>query len=58
MERRQEFLLSRHFPDDVQGQFIYCCVINMNGIPRFAVYDDGAGFGGHQEPPKKPGSKA
>ena len=43
-----EFLLSRHFPDDVQGQFVYCCVINMNGIPRFAVYDDGAGFGGHR----------
>jgi putative membrane-bound dehydrogenase-like protein len=43
-----EFLLSRQFPDDVQGQFIYACVINMNGIPRFAVYDDGAGFGGHR----------
>jgi putative heme-binding domain-containing protein len=43
-----EFLLSRHFPDDVQGQFTYCCVINMNGIPRFAIYDDGAGFGGHR----------
>jgi putative membrane-bound dehydrogenase-like protein len=43
-----EFLLSRHFPDDVQGQFTYCCVINMNGIPRFAVYDDSAGFGGHR----------
>jgi hypothetical protein len=27
-----DFLLSRHFPDEVQGQFIYACVINMNGI--------------------------
>jgi putative heme-binding domain-containing protein len=43
-----EFLLSRHLPDDVQGQFIYACVINMNGIPRFAVYDDGAGYRGHR----------
>jgi putative heme-binding domain-containing protein len=41
-----EFLLSRHFPDDVQGQFIYACVINMNGLPRFTIEDSGAGFGG------------
>jgi len=43
-----EFLLTRHFPDDVQGQFIYACVINMNGIPRFNVYDESAGFGGER----------
>jgi putative membrane-bound dehydrogenase-like protein len=43
-----EFLLSRHLPDDVQGQFIYACVINMNGIPRFTVEDDGAGYHGHR----------
>jgi putative heme-binding domain-containing protein len=43
-----EFLLSRHFPNDVQGQFAYACVINMNGIPRFAVYDDHAGYSGHR----------
>ena len=30
-----EFLLSRQFPDDVQGEFTYACVINMNGMPRF-----------------------
>ncbi len=41
-----EFLLSRHLPDDVQGQFIYACVINMNGMPRFTMQDAGAGFGG------------
>ena len=41
-----EFLVSRHFPDDVQGQFIYACVINMNGIPRWTFADDGAGFKG------------
>jgi putative heme-binding domain-containing protein len=41
-----EFLYSRHLPDEVQGQFIYGCVINMNGIPRFSVGDDGAGYHG------------
>ncbi|MGN6136773.1 MAG: DUF7133 domain-containing protein, partial [Aureliella sp.] len=43
-----EFILSRHFPDDMQGQFIYACVINMHGMPRFTVEDDenGAGFHG------------
>lgn len=43
-----EFLLSRHLPDDVQGQFLYACVINMNGMPRFTIEDesDGAGLTG------------
>ncbi len=48
-----EFLYSRHLPDDVQGQFVYGCVINMNGIPRFDVHDDGAGYSGTRL--KKPG---
>ncbi len=45
-----EFLLSRHFPDDVQGQFIYACVINMHGLPRFNLRDEstGAGFEGER----------
>ncbi len=45
-----DFLLSRHFPEDVQGQFIYACVINMNGIPRFTIQDesDGAGLTGQR----------
>ncbi len=45
-----EFLYSRHFPDDVQGQFIYACVINMHGLPRFQVRDEqgGAGFEGER----------
>ncbi len=45
-----EFLLSRHFPDSVQGQFIYACVINMHGMPRFTVKDEssGAGFEGQR----------
>lgn len=41
-----EFLVSRQFPADVQGQFVYACVINMNGIPRWNIRDDGAGYHG------------
>ncbi len=41
-----EFLYTRQFPDNVQGQFIYGCVINMNGIPRFDVHDQQSGFVG------------
>ncbi|HEY1186126.1 MAG TPA: PVC-type heme-binding CxxCH protein, partial [Gemmata sp.] len=41
-----EFLVSRHLPDSVQGQFIYACVINMNGIPRWSFSDDGGGYKG------------
>ena len=43
-----ELLFSRQFPDDVQGQFIFACVINMDGMPRFEVHDDGSGFSGHR----------
>jgi putative heme-binding domain-containing protein len=48
-----EWLVSRHFPPEVQRQFTYACVINMNGMPRFTVKDDGAGF--HGERIKKDG---
>ena len=41
-----EFLVSRNFPDSVQGQFTYACVINMNGMPRFTLNDDGGGYSG------------
>lgn len=41
-----EFLVTRQFPENVQKQFIYACVINMNGMPRFEIHDDGAGFAG------------
>jgi putative heme-binding domain-containing protein len=43
-----EWLVSRHFPDEVQRQFTFACVINMNGMPRFTVKDDGAGFRGER----------
>lgn len=41
-----EFLHTRQFPDDVQDQFIYACVINTNGMPRWTISDDGAGYKG------------
>jgi putative heme-binding domain-containing protein len=41
-----EFLYSRQFPDDLQGSFIFACVINMNGLTTFTVRDDGAGYDG------------
>ena len=41
-----EFLVSRQFPDDVQGQFVYACVINTNGMPRWTFGDDGGGYKG------------
>ena len=41
-----ERLVTRQFPDAVQGQYIYATVITMNGIPRFTIGDDGAGFKG------------
>jgi putative heme-binding domain-containing protein len=43
-----EFLISRNFPDQVQGQFTYACVINMNGMPRFTVNDNGGGYSGER----------
>lgn len=45
-----DFLYSRHFPDNVQGQFIYACVINMHGLPMFTVVDEPetAGFTGQR----------
>lgn len=43
-----EWLVSRNLPDEVQKQFTYACVINMNGLPRFTVGDDGAGFKGQR----------
>lgn len=41
-----EWLVSRQLPPEVQKQFVYACVINMNGLPRFQINDDGAGFKG------------
>jgi putative heme-binding domain-containing protein len=43
-----EFLRTRQFPDDVQDQFTYACVINTNGLPRWTISDDGAGYRGNR----------
>ena len=43
-----EFVSSRQFPDSAQGNYLFACVINMNGIPQFRVRDDGSGFGGER----------
>ncbi|MEX0669982.1 MAG: PVC-type heme-binding CxxCH protein [Pirellulales bacterium] len=43
-----EYLRTRQFPDDVQDQFIYACVINTNGMPRWTISDDGAGYKGER----------
>ena len=41
-----EYLRTRQFPADVQDQFLYACVINTNGMPRWTISDDGAGYRG------------
>ncbi|MCE9632014.1 MAG: HEAT repeat domain-containing protein [Planctomycetia bacterium] len=43
-----EYLRTRQFPADVQDQFIYACVINTNGMPRWTISDDGAGYKGER----------
>ena len=43
-----DYLRTRQFPSDVQDQFIYACVINMNGMPRWKFSDDGAGYRGER----------
>ncbi len=43
-----EWLVSRALPDHLQRQFTYACVINMNGLTRYSVRDDGAGFMGER----------
>jgi putative heme-binding domain-containing protein len=39
-----EFLRTRQFPDEMQGRFIYACVINMNGLTTFDFREDGSGY--------------
>ncbi|MFO1458428.1 MAG: PVC-type heme-binding CxxCH protein [Verrucomicrobiota bacterium] len=41
-----EFVSSRHFPDDRQGQFMTCNSIGFLGINFSSVRDDGSGFTG------------
>ncbi len=41
-----EFISSRHFPDEVQGDFILCNSIGFLGIKQHTMVEDGAGFTG------------
>lgn len=43
-----EWLVSRNLPDEIQRQFTYACVIQMNGLTRYSVQDDGAGYKGER----------
>ena len=43
-----EWLVSRNLPDALQKQFTYACVIQMNGLTRYSVRDDGAGYMGER----------
>ncbi|MCZ2341636.1 MAG: HEAT repeat domain-containing protein [Bacteroidales bacterium] len=44
-----EWLVSRNLPDDLQRQFTYACVINLNGLTRYEIHDDGAGYMGKRQ---------
>ncbi|QDT65156.1 Cytochrome c-552 precursor [Calycomorphotria hydatis] len=42
-----EFLHSRHFPDEVQGDYLYANTIGFLGIKEFKVLEDGAEIKGN-----------
>ncbi len=39
-----EFVSSRHFPDEVQGDMLLCNTIGFLGIKQHAITDDGTGY--------------
>lgn len=41
-----EFVSSRHFPDEAQGDFMICNSIGFLGISLHDVWEDGSGFSG------------
>ncbi len=41
-----EFVSSRHFPDEAQGDFMICNSIGFLGISMHDVWEDGSGFSG------------
>ena len=46
-----EFLSSRHFPDEMQGNLLVGNVIGFQGILRYKIEDKGASFGGTELEP-------
>lgn len=45
-----EWLVSRNLPDDMQKQFTYACVIQMNGLTRYDFDENGAWIMGKRLP--------
>ena len=35
-----EFIFSRHFPDEVQGDYLYCNTIGFLGIKQYQVFEE------------------
>lgn len=46
-----EFIRSRHFPDDAQGNFLINNVIGFHGTKQYRVVEDGSGFTGIEVEP-------
>ena len=46
-----EFVRSRHFPDEAQGNFLYNNVIGFQGIKQYRTVEDGSGFTGIEVEP-------
>ncbi len=46
-----EFVSSRHFPEEVQGDFLYNNVIGFHGIKQHRVHPEGSGFAGEEIEP-------
>ena len=46
-----EILSSLHFPPEMQGDYLIANVIGFQGIFRYALRDDGAGFGADEREP-------
>jgi putative membrane-bound dehydrogenase-like protein len=46
-----EFVSSRHFPPEAQGQFLVNNVIGDLGVLSHTIRDEGSGFGGEETPP-------
>ena len=46
-----EFVSSRHFPEDAQGDFLYNNTIGFHGIKQHRVHPEGSGFAGEEIEP-------
>ncbi len=46
-----EFVSSRHFPEEAQGNFLYNNVIGFHGIKQHRMHPEGSGFSGEEIEP-------